>query len=289
MLRLHDFIPDVVVSHGDDADGFGSAYLIQNFVNPHAEIYFMSYGDQRPPLSVFEGKNVIFTDFTLPNDQMCEIVDAMGKGKKLVIIDHHAPKFEDLHYLSELYIPGAVQLYCRQEASAIELTRQYFNLESHWIIDYVNIGDRWDWSPDPEKAKYQRNICSVIYSYPLEWEWWDRLWQRECDDELEKEGYIVERHKWALSAEILKQAYTATIAGHEVRVINSPILRSELASELSKGSEFGVAWYRKADGTNEFSLRSIRGEGSERDVSEIARLFGGNGHKHASAFRVPAG
>ena len=58
---------------------------------------------------------------------------------------------------------------------------------------------------------------------------------------------------------------------------------SEVAGGLSEGHDFAGCYFDKGTGTVEYSLRS-RENGI--DVSEIAGLFGGGGHKHAAGFNI---
>jgi nanoRNase/pAp phosphatase (c-di-AMP/oligoRNAs hydrolase) len=58
---------------------------------------------------------------------------------------------------------------------------------------------------------------------------------------------------------------------------------SELLGELAKGADFAVGWFATARGTYRYSLRS---DPQGLDVSAIAKLFGGGGHKHAAGFEV---
>ncbi len=76
------------------------------------------------------------------------------------------------------------------------------------------------------------------------------------------------------------------IGGHVVPVANLPYVFSSDAGHLmAKGKPFAACYYDTPTG-REFSLRSTD-EGL--DVSEIAKMYGGGGHRNASGFRVPYG
>ena len=69
----------------------------------------------------------------------------------------------------------------------------------------------------------------------------------------------------------------------EVWVANLPYtLCSEAGNILSKGEPFGATFYYDGEGVN-WSLRS---DDNGVDVSDIAKKFGGGGHKHAAGFRT---
>jgi len=62
-----------------------------------------------------------------------------------------------------------------------------------------------------------------------------------------------------------------------------PFMASDVAGELSEGYPFAaVFWVSQSEKT--YSLRS-RENGI--DVSEIAKKYGGGGHKHAAGFKIP--
>lgn len=70
-----------------------------------------------------------------------------------------------------------------------------------------------------------------------------------------------------------------------VPCVNAPFWSiSELVEELCEGHPFAFGWHISDKGRAVYSLRS-RGE---YDVSELAKRWGGGGHKNAAGFNVPA-
>ncbi|HMZ56978.1 MAG TPA: DHHA1 domain-containing protein, partial [Nitrospira sp.] len=65
--------------------------------------------------------------------------------------------------------------------------------------------------------------------------------------------------------------------------VNSPVHQSEVGHELANQSgTFGLAWYLAEDNTVRCSFRS----NGDYDVSAIARVFGGGGHRNAAGCEV---
>ena len=60
---------------------------------------------------------------------------------------------------------------------------------------------------------------------------------------------------------------------------------SEVGNLLAQTADVSLTWFERADGMIQFSLRSI----GEVDVSEIAKVYLGGGHRNASGFRLPIG
>ena len=75
----------------------------------------------------------------------------------------------------------------------------------------------------------------------------------------------------------------ALACNYKVKIINALYMNiSELAGELAQTADIGMGWFERGDGKIQFSLRSR----SDVDVSEIAKLFNGGGHKNAAGFQL---
>jgi len=97
---------------------------------------------------------------------------------------------------------------------------------------------------------------------------------------------VIERYRRICIGAAMELARPMIIDGHQVLAANSSEMRfaSDTADELSAGHPFGVTYWVRADAMVQWSLRS-REDGI--DVSEIAKTFGGGGHKHAAGFQTP--
>lgn len=88
-------------------------------------------------------------------------------------------------------------------------------------------------------------------------------------------------------AEIGRLARRGLIDGHEVPLCNCPpMFASEVGHWLLEENPFAsfVACYSDQGKSRGYSLRSQDGR---LNVSEIARKFGGGGHRNAASFGVP--
>ncbi len=129
-------------------------------------------------------------------------------------------------------------------------------------------------------------VIAAVNSYPQDFLVWDRL-EWGALDTLVDEGEPILRAQAATVEGLLKQAYTGDIAGHTIPLVNSPkVFSSDLGHRLLEENPlapFAATWFRRADGLIEFSLRS---EAHRQDVSEVAVLFGGGGHRNAAGFQL---
>ena len=98
------------------------------------------------------------------------------------------------------------------------------------------------------------------------------------------EGLVIQRYYNKVVRDLCKQAYQASTIPGDTWVVNCPrAFASDVAHQLAQEKQcIAATWY--TDGTsNYWSIRSLEGG---PDVSLIAGLYGGGGHKHASGFRT---
>jgi hypothetical protein len=103
--------------------------------------------------------------------------------------------------------------------------------------------------------------------------------------DLIREGSAVLRYQQQQVDFLCKHAREIELGGHRILAANTPVLQSEVAGKLAEGRPFGACWYDAEDGKRRWSLRSRDGG---VDVSEVARFFGGGGHRNAAGFEAPA-
>ena len=84
--------------------------------------------------------------------------------------------------------------------------------------------------------------------------------------------------------QLIKDADKAVFNGYKTLVVNSPIWNSEIGHILAdKLPPIGIIWFQR-NGRICVSLRS----NGKVDVSELAKRYGGGGHKAAAGFDVDA-
>ena len=151
------------------------------------------------------------------------------------------------------------------------------------LILYIEDRDLWKWElQDTEK------ILSAVDSYDKTFENWDKLdawlFQTGSDsfNQLRNRGEGILKYKDTLIQSLIKNSYRCNIAGFDVPIVNSPFFQSEMGAMLAENERFAAAYYFDGDSFC-FSLRS---DENGEDVSKIAKMFNGGGHKKASGFRI---
>ncbi len=281
------------IYHGNCADGFGAAWVVRKAFGDDVEFHAGVYQDSPPEVA---DRNVIMVDFSYKRDVLEEIAKT---AHTITIIDHHKSAEEDLSIYKrpthEMRM-DEVQFrnYCGFESSypiraIFDLERSgarlawdfYFpNEEPPQLINHIQDRDLWQF-----KLSGTREIQAAIFSYPYDFKMWDELMKNDVDD-LIYDGEVIERKHFKDIREFIKvAAYRMDIAGYDVPVLNAPYFWSSDAGHImGEGEPFAACYWDTPDG-RVFSLRSAE---DGLDVSEIAKQFGGGGHKHAAGYRINA-
>lgn len=267
----------LIIYHGNCTDGFGAAWAARQKY-PDAEFYPGKY--QEPPPDV-TGKYVYMLDFSYKRDVICQVAK---KSKQIIIIDHHKSAQQDLRVDPDDLIPG-VSVYFDMNKSGAMLAWEFFNVDKPVpeLIKYIQDRDLWKHElPDTHE------VSMALFSYPYDFEVWDNLMNRNCSiDILIEEGRGILRKQKKDLEELLPQTKRSMfIGGYTVYGANLPYqFSSEAGHILAEGMPFGATYYDTSEG-RQFSLRSCE---DGIDVSEVAKQYGGGGHKHAAGFRVSRG
>jgi oligoribonuclease NrnB/cAMP/cGMP phosphodiesterase (DHH superfamily) len=263
----------LVIYHSNCADGFTAAWVIWTKY-PDWEFYPGKYQEEPPDVT---GRRVYFVDFSYKRPVILEMAK---KAKSITILDHHKTAEADL-----VDLPENVSVTFDMTKSGSHLAWNYFrpSKEIPALIQYVEDRDLWKFSLRGTKA-----LSEYIFSHAYDFEVWSKLFLIFSDShtlaKAEEAGEAILRKKDKDTEELLANKFQMTIRGHKVWVANLPYtFSSEAGHLLAKEGPFGATFY--LDGKYAiFSLRSIEGG---QDVPEIAKQFGGGGHKHAAGFKVP--
>jgi len=264
----------ICIYHGSCTDGFTSAWIVKK-VFPDAEFFAGYY--QNPPPDV-TGKIVYIVDFSYKRPVMEEIIN---KASKVIHIDHHASAITDMAGFSS---PKFESFYSpNNTASGAMLCWQYFFPEKDPLplIKAVDDRDRWAF-----KIPGTREIQATIFSYEYTFENWDMLASLPIT-QLESEGKAIDRKHFKDVKELIGvMSRRLKIAEYNVPAINVPYtLGSDTGNILAKNEPFSVYYYAKNDRV-EFGLRSDNTNPDAIDVSKIAVMFGGGGHKNSAGFSL---
>ncbi len=264
----------IVIYHANCLDGFTSAWVAWRKFGDSA-LYIPAKHGEEPPEIVFEkGKIVYMLDFfSYPEETVKKILKT---SDKLIAIDHHISTKELLNLADEHVFDN--------DESGASLTWKYFNPEDKLpkFIEYIRNYDIWIF-----ELPNTSEIIETLSLEDFEFENWDKIEKIFNNDEtlqrFIEDGKLLIKKKNKTVDKMIKYAVEVEIGGQKGLIVNSAVYPNEIGHILSETSgTFGGTWTHRGDYIN-VSLRSIEG-GS--DVSRIAELYGGGGHKHASGFRI---
>ena len=258
------------IYHGNCADGFGAALAVRSAlgkdnVDFHAGIY------QNEPPNVFN-RDVIMVDFSYKRPVLIQMAQS---ANSILIIDHHASAEKDL-----IDLPANVEAIFDMTRSGAMMAWEYFlpDTPRPKLIDHIQDRDLWRF-----ELKGTREIQAALFSYEYDFDLWESLMLEDVKT-LRNDGRAIERkHFKDINEFIAAAAYRDEIAGYDVPVLNAPYFWSSDAGHImGEGEPFAACYWDTPEGR----VYSLRSADDGLDVSEIAALFGGGGHKHAAGYRV---
>ena len=154
------------------------------------------------------------------------------------------------------------------------------------LIDTIEDRDLWRFA-----LPHTREVQANVFSYPYDFRTWDFLMARGKDhmgiQDMAQEGGAIERkHHKDIAELVTASKRRMVIGGYDVPVANLPYTLSSDAGHLMCAGEPFAACYMDTPRGRVFSLRS---SDAGVDVSEIAKRYGGGGHRNAAGFQMPIG
>lgn len=280
----------LVIYHANCTDGFTAAYVFsQTRAEAYDEVEYLpwAYGSARPVESnKFLGKDVYILDFSFSRFHMRAFCSL---AIEVTIIDHHKTAQADLENWSDR--PANLNVIFDMTKSGAGLTWDTLapkNAPRPNLVNYVEDRDLWKFALARSKdANAYINLKSRNFGA-----------YKELEDEVQDMFGEVVEIGGALNAyhEQICESIASDLARPCVFTIDDNRIEglianctgqfaSEVGTILAKRSGvFGATSYTDAEGNLRVSLRSI----GEFDVSVLAQLYGGGGHKNAAGFVIPA-
>ena len=311
---------DAVFYHGSCADGFGSAFVAWHYFkhNINASLlaersemsasemsasemsaselsasetsgapfsgapffvpcYFLKEKEMLSDAFIKEmtGKNILMCDFSYKYEQLVQLINVT---KSFMILDHHKTSQADLER-----IPESMKIFDMNRSGA-GITWDYFYPDMPIPKFLAHIQDRDIWT-----YKIPKTHEFIAYFYEQEFNF--DLWETYLDEvtvqqAIEKGTAWLEYQKVLTDKIIRKTSYVIQEINNQYCVVlycNSSELKSDIGNQVFHKYPFGdfsVIWdYDLYKNQTTCSLRST----DERiDVSAIAKIYGGGGHRNAS-------
>jgi len=255
------------IYHGNCADGFAAAWVFRLRFGDDIEFHPGVYQQPPPPVA---GRRIFMADFSYKRNV---VEDMLKSADSVTLIDHHKTALEDLR--------GVLGMeHCALDRSGAMLAWNFCfpDADPPQLLKHIEDRDLWLF-----KLPETREIQAAVFSYPYDFAVWDGLMAMPVE-ELALQGEAIERKHHKDIAELLGVTQRRmVIDGHNVPIANLPYtLVSDAAHIMAKGEPFAGCYWDTPEG-RVFGLRSTD-EGV--DVSEVAKKYGGGGHRNASGFKV---
>ena len=259
---------NLVIYHADCSDGFGAAYAAWKLLGDRATYHAAKYGETPPDV---KGKNVAILDFSYDNATTKKLI---SMANNLIIIDHHKSAMVELHDVSctrfDMTHSGAM------------LAWNFFHpgKEAPRMIKFIEDRDLWKW-----EMPYSKEFSAAFDMVPFDFEEFDKYLDDSAIDNAQERGAYILAYSKTVISKIAKHAVPRKMGGKDVLVVNSSHWMSEIGAALSPKCDFAVIWFYDHD-TRQAKV-SLRAHHDDADVSEIAKRFGGGGHRKAAGFNLP--
>ncbi len=257
----------LVLYHAACSDGFGAAYAAWCKFGDTAEYVPVQYDN--PPPDV-KGRDVYILDFSYKRP----VLERMKQdATSLLVLDHHKTAEADLAGLDyAIFDMGR---------SGCIIAWDYFHpgYAAPYGLYLIQDRDLWRFNL-PETKAYAAALRAFI---PMTFKEWALNVGADSATELAKRGEDLLLVNATEVSDLSKRSHRVLLNLAEGLACNAPAKHaSELGNLLAeKSGTFGLVYaYSGRSKLWEYSLRSK----GDYDVSEIAKMYGGGGHRNASGF-----
>jgi len=271
-----------VWTHAPCADGFGAAWAASKALGRGKDVVYKgcSYKSEVPAYD--PGDEIYILDYSFPRETLLQIKAKLGPGK-LTVIDHHKTAEEDLEGLDFCIFD--------MTRSGAGMAWDYFHPSTPRpvMVNLIEDRDLWNFRFPTTKA-----FQCFLMGQPFDFKIWD--WIAEVMDtdpaKILAQGQAILDFKTTEVERMCKSAWLTTIDGAVAAVVNATGYWSDIGHalldkhpEASLAASFGFM----PTGVILWSLRGrkLEPDGSMgHDVSQIAKKFGGGGHRSAAGMRT---
>lgn len=277
----------LILYHANCMDGFTAAWIAEGNLSQVMDTYSrpVQYNTEPPWDDIDEQTQVYILDFSYKPEVLRDIA---SNSAGVVLLDHHKSALQELAGFKH----PKVTLLLDPARSGAGLSWAFFNADATTmpeLVLYVQDRDLWNFH-----YKNTRPFCALLDILPMQdFSELDAISDRDVESVV-AEGEIILKYKQAVIKRWVSAPSYCNIAGYLVPCLNAHLgWASELGEAMYTGRNVPFvavfAEYQNESGAWErlYSLRSDRNYEHAVDVSVIAQLYGGGGHRNAAGFRIP--
>lgn len=263
----------LIIYHDNCLDGFTAAWAVSKIYEHGCELLPVSYG--KPPPNVV-GRDVFIVDFSYPHN---DLVKMYRDSSTMILMDHHKSAEQDLKDLIGCWCTFDMN----RSGAGIAWDKMHGADCRPWLVNYVEDRDLWRHSLPNSKE-----IMAYLSTVDMTLENWDKLEKTDPKTFIAMGRALIKKTELYCKA-MSSFAKMGLIDDRECIWINAPppmisdllnFLCKERIEKTGNENQMALGWHERADGYYGVSLRST----GDIDVSEIAKEYGGGGHKHAAGY-----
>jgi len=271
-----------------DMDGKCAGAIVKEYYNnseseKSGETYIpINYKDDFPFDSIVQNETIVIVDFSLQKEgdfeRLIQLTD------KIIWIDHHKTAIE-----KNAHLEGKVSGVRKDGVAGCVLTWNFFfpEREVPRIVKMLGDYDIWDFSNYGNDLNVLQTGIRLYENHPesCEWRRWLEFGNKEYSlenfSEIMNKGLIALQYRDKTWAGLIKSwSFWATFEGYKVICCNAGSVSSQLFNSVKE--DFDLMMPFVFDGKQwTVSIYSTK----DIDCSELAKKYGGGGHKKAAGFQ----
>jgi len=271
----------ITVLYHNDLDGKCCAAIIDYYYKNEIDtnLTFISFDyekDYKVPKEVYKCDMLYIVDCTLDPNTMTDLFENYHKNN-FIWIDHHISSI--MNNNSSIYgtrLPGP------NSACYLTWIDLYGYTDIPDAVKYISDRDVWSYKWGKLTIGFTEWLASQDNSVENKKMWYSIFENRNIGKHIDDGMIMYNSRIKMLKDDVDRLSYESEINGVKCLKMNCTSLYSisdVCALMIEKGYEVAWSWYK----AKEMKYHSLRSNGNI-DVSEIAKKFGGGGHKNAAGF-----
>jgi oligoribonuclease NrnB/cAMP/cGMP phosphodiesterase (DHH superfamily) len=262
-----------------DMDGHCAAAIVHKFYNGDGEYISINYNQDFPFDEIKKDELIIIVDYSL--QKKGEFEKLFTITKQIIWIDHHKTAIEQSKEFADSKIIRGI----RQDGVAgCELTWKFFFPKEPVPYVVLLLGDYDIWAYKYGDNTQEFQACCKLFDtspYSTIWEKWLNYPYIPYDEM--RQGEIISKFQKQNNASLLKVwSFTTIFEGYKAICCNQGSSSSLLFASAEEEYDLMIPFV--FDG--KLWSVSLYTTNKNIDVSEIAKKYGGGGHKNAAGFQI---
>jgi oligoribonuclease NrnB/cAMP/cGMP phosphodiesterase (DHH superfamily) len=262
-----------IIYHKACPDGYASAYIAWKILGDSSAYLPLSYYDVVPEIT---NSRILVCDFSFNYETTMNLINS---NEHFYNIDHHQSAFDNLKDLSDEY------KFFDNSHSGAYLTWKYFfkDVEVPLFIKYIEDYDLWKFEYEETKP-----FMLALNELPFNFKIWEKLEDEDFLNDLIEKGKVLQSYQDNMVRIICKSVKIKSqkIGNNKYNIayVNTNLFKNEVANKLVSETDcdFSVVYnYDDSKNLTKFSLRSLD---TKANVSQIAKIIGGGGHRNAAGY-----